>query len=476
MKKLLMTKPLVTASLLTFSLTGANLQSLDVEAYDIPAKGVTVNLASSPAFVETTQTLPAALQPLFPYSVVLENTTGTDIIAFNAAWSTLDAQGQPHAVVTRTPWRLATPDRLTVIPAHSRLLITPVAEIPNEFANVKSLPQPLLDDIAAKTKSFGANSMRLTLDSIVFADGSKIGPDNSHTGRTAAAWMMATWKLANELSTQDPANVPTYLGTERDRAFAAVPSGTAQASSFRMFSLSEVSKSRNLQEAYLKLRSRFAEQWRKGATVSAEAVVADARSTAAQWTGLSNLIKRLGNSELAATASTQRKGEGLWEGLEVRPAVLRVGEKYQVRRADFLGLDPLGYVLYDTCNFYYSYGYTDTQDPTCDNTGYVAGGDYCTFIDNLCNETTGDCVQGYLWATSFTGFDSHNVGGNRRFYAETYCCPVPDDGVLYQDAYLDYSTSPFFEQYLLVPFGLGGGGGGPHLGTASGVVYGWNYY
>ena len=309
MTKVLIGKLLVTASLLTFSLTGANLQPLDVEAYDIPTKGVIVDLPSSPAFVETTQTLPAALQPLFPYSVVLENTTGTDIIAFNAAWSTLDAQGQPHAVVTRTPWRLATPDHLTVIPAHSRMLVTPVGTIPNEFANVNSLPQPMLDEIAAKTKSFGANSMRLTLDSIVFADGSKIGPDNSHTGRTVAAWMMATWKLANELSNQDPANLATYLAKERDTAFSAVQgrSGTAQASSFRMFSLSEVSRSRNLQEAYLKLRSRFAEEWRKGATVSAEAVVANARSKAAQWTGLSNLINRLGNSELAATASTQPK-------------------------------------------------------------------------------------------------------------------------------------------------------------------------
>ena len=458
-----MTKLLATASLLTFSLTGANLQPLDVEAYDIPTKGVTVNLASSPAFVETTQTLPADLQPLFPYSVVLENTTGTDIIAFNAVWSTLDAQGQPHAVVTRTPWHLATPDRLTVIAAHSRMLITPVGEIPNEFANVKSLPQPLLDDIAAKTKSFGANSMRLTLDSIVFADGSKIGPDNSHTGRTATAWMMAAWKLANELSTQDPANVPTYLATERDRAFAAVRSGTAQASSFRMFSLFEVSKSRNLQEAYLKLRSRFAEQWRKGATVSAEPVVADARSKAAQWAGLSSLINRLGNSELVATASTQRKGKALWEGLEVRPAVLRLGEKYQLHRADYLGPDFDGGALYDSCDFYYSYGNSDTQDPTCDNYGYVQAGDYFTFNDNVYNATFNYIFQGSLWATSFQ--NSANLGGLRWYYAGPFPGIVGSpSAVLVQAAYLYGSYYPFFEVATW------------DNGYSSGVVFGSNYY
>jgi hypothetical protein len=432
----------VTASLLTFSLTGANLQPLDVEAYDIPTKGVTVDLAFSPAFVETTQTLPAALQPLFPYSVVLENTTGTDIIAFNATWSTLDAQGQPHAAVTRTPWHLATPDRLTVIPAHSRMLITPVGEIPNELANMKSLPQPMLDDIAAKTKSFGANSMQWTLDSIVFADGSKIGPDNSHTGRTVAAWMTAGWKLSNEVSNQDPANVATYLATARDTAFAAIQSGsgTAQAPSFRIFSLSNVSHSSNLQEAYLKLRSRFAEQWRKEATVSAEAVVANANTTAAQWTGLSNLINRLGNAELAATASTQRKGKELWAGLEVRPAVLRLGEKYRVRRASYLGEDPSGFVWYDSCNFYWSYGVTDLNDPNCDNTGYVQVGDYFTFTDVLCDQFD-YCWQGYLWATSFQ--NSALVGGNRD-YDEEKLTSEGIYGALCQYAYLNAAYSPFF--------------------------------
>jgi hypothetical protein len=423
--KQLMTKLLVTASLLTFSLTGANPQPLDVEAYDIPSKGVTVDLASSPAFVETTQTLPAALQPLFPYSVVLENTTGTDIIAFNAAWSTLDAQGQPHAVVTRTPWHLATPDHLAVIQAHSRMLITPVGTIPNELANVKSLPQPMLDEIAAKTKSFSTNAMQLTLDSIVFADGSKIGPDNSHTGRTVAAWMTATWKLANEVSNQDPANVATYLATARDTAFAAVQggSGTTQAASFRMFGLSEVSHSSNLQEAYLKLRSGFAEQWRREATaVSAEAAVATASTKAAQWTGLSKLINSLGNSELATTASAEGKGKGLWEGLEVRPAVLRVGEKSQVRRADYLG----GYWS-DSCNYYFS-GYTDSDYPCNESIyGSVNQWDYFTLIDYITNSLSvengfdnsygqGNFGEGYLWAYNTSG--APYVGGQQSVFVE----------------------------------------------------------
>jgi hypothetical protein len=183
--------------------------------------------------------------------------------------------------------------------------------------------------------------------------------------------------------------------------------------------------------------------------------VADARSKAALWTGLGNLINRLGNSELAATASTQRKGKGLWSGLEVRPAVLRVGEKHQVRRVAYLGLDSSGAPLYDLCYFYYSYGYSDTQDPNCDNTGYVQVGDYFTFQDSVWDpEFNYAWVLPSLWATSF--YNSAYVGGNRFYDTVAF--------VLYQNAYLNFAYSPFFEVATW------------DYGYSSGVVFGSNYY
>jgi hypothetical protein len=102
----------------------------------------------------------------------------------------------------------------------------------------------------------------------------------------------------------------------------------------------------------------------------------------------------------------------------VRPALLPVGEKYQPRPADSLGV-----LWYDTCDFYYSNGVSDTNDFSCNDYkneyGLVNQWDYFTFTDEVLQAPGCYCTPtpfGYmakLWAYNMWSPPYASVAGIR---------------------------------------------------------------
>lgn len=89
----------------------------------LKSKGIVAYAPGSSEFQQTADCAPHAAS-LLPYSVVLENQTESDLITFNHSWSRvrLDSHYNAAPLFPRNPWR----SNLTVIPAHGRILFTPL--------------------------------------------------------------------------------------------------------------------------------------------------------------------------------------------------------------------------------------------------------------------------------------------------------------------------------------------------------------
>jgi hypothetical protein len=99
---------------------------LQIESNGLESEGIVAYAPGSLEFQQTADCAPHPASNLLPYSVVLENQADTDVITFYPSWSgvSMNAQDNAWPLYTRTPWRL----NLTVIPAHRRILFTPLGD------------------------------------------------------------------------------------------------------------------------------------------------------------------------------------------------------------------------------------------------------------------------------------------------------------------------------------------------------------
>jgi hypothetical protein len=97
---------------------------LEMQSNELGSKEIVTYAPGSSVFQQTAACAPHTASNLFPYSVVLENQTDTDVIAFSTNWGdvSMKSQGKAPPLFTRTLRR----SNLTVIPAHRRTLFTPL--------------------------------------------------------------------------------------------------------------------------------------------------------------------------------------------------------------------------------------------------------------------------------------------------------------------------------------------------------------
>jgi hypothetical protein len=142
--------------------------------------------------------LPAAasqnLRELSPYAAIVRNGTTKSIVAYTLSWATTDDTGQ-----TYTDYRTVcgTDDPDSQIAPNTDRLIT-VLNSPNE-------------DTADYLERFRHEPLAITLESVMFEDGSTAGRDSSASMAQVKAYLKSEFDLLHSALTKDQASIIPWL-------------------------------------------------------------------------------------------------------------------------------------------------------------------------------------------------------------------------------------------------------------------------
>ncbi len=165
--------------------------------------GVVVVGQNSPRFqnfIEDTVSAEVApsVRGVLPYSFTIQNNSSHSIVGFVLSWLLTDSSGQTftHQSVFFDSLKLE-----SVIGVGNSRLVTPVPFLTEELSNAKPLSDALLGDISNLVSEFQEQaSVEISLDAVLFSDGSSIGPDPDGTISTLRRMIQAEFDLYNQLS------------------------------------------------------------------------------------------------------------------------------------------------------------------------------------------------------------------------------------------------------------------------------------
>jgi hypothetical protein len=164
-------------------------------------RGVQLHGQNHPLFSATLQSgRDTSGDSLLPYSVVIDNPTDFAIIAYAVEWRGVDASGKRiQHVLEYCDHR-----KLRAIPAHSRALLSMVAglNVPGVKLSSKSVNHYL--DIYSNAKS-----LEVSVDSLLFEDGSIAGPNANQWMAFAIGSLRAERDVSNAV-----ANLPATASLE----------------------------------------------------------------------------------------------------------------------------------------------------------------------------------------------------------------------------------------------------------------------
>jgi hypothetical protein len=127
-----------------------------------------------PTFIPAVARMSTDSRSLF---VVLENKSDRDIIVFNAVWITVDADGKSHKIASACDG-LMTPASGPAVRAGARMLLGPNLFIPETFAaDPSGTVGGSLDHGLPSDRAKRPVPSRMVIDSIIFSDGTLVGPD-----------------------------------------------------------------------------------------------------------------------------------------------------------------------------------------------------------------------------------------------------------------------------------------------------------
>jgi hypothetical protein len=197
-------KPLLAAlSLVTMTIGNANpgrsqvVSTVGVNTPSIAGISLTpYNSRTHSDFARYLHGLPVQAQSLAPFAVILENHSGKDVVSLTLRWTWIDRSGRQHEndfwidglFLVHRPV-VANGDVLLVTPSFllAKSLLTSGTILP---ASRASLAQQ-----AAQLS--GSSQLALTVDSVIFADGLVLGPDQSNTLVKIRARRQAATQLSN---------------------------------------------------------------------------------------------------------------------------------------------------------------------------------------------------------------------------------------------------------------------------------------
>jgi hypothetical protein len=155
--------------------------------------GITVVPYTSPRFAEklsgaASPALSATLQPLLRYSVLIENDSETSVLGYTLVWAAVDHDGMPFTefrgmidyVALR---RLIPPGKISLA-----TILGPSDSL--------SLDQQLVNSITREVQAFESRaSLTISLDAVLFDDGTVIGNDTHKTLAEMRARIRAEYDL-----------------------------------------------------------------------------------------------------------------------------------------------------------------------------------------------------------------------------------------------------------------------------------------
>lgn len=171
-------------------------QNVTLVSADWQQKGISLVPASSSEFVNTAPSLtpsnaPPNISSAYPYSFILKNTTSRTIIAFGVRWTCVDGAGQSRSH-DRVWSNLSNFTGGLAIASGSERLVSPVLTLgPNLESN-------------ALTKALapfqGRQSITVSLEAVIFSDGTALGTDANNTIPRIQARIDAERVLLTELA------------------------------------------------------------------------------------------------------------------------------------------------------------------------------------------------------------------------------------------------------------------------------------
>ena len=189
-------------------------------AQNIP--GVEVIYPRSDQFAAAIKTTvdPAVLpdiQDLLPFTYVLRNISNKTIIAYSSRWTLTDAMGHVNTT-NATWWNLSTLTGGDVIEPKDARLVSPIFRLGvRSYGPTGATLQRQVERFASL---FGSKSgVELSIDTVIFDDGTAFGPDLTNTVARAQAFLDAerqvadksSFEIAKSLASTRPANRFTPL-------------------------------------------------------------------------------------------------------------------------------------------------------------------------------------------------------------------------------------------------------------------------
>jgi hypothetical protein len=186
-----------TAVLAQFSVCIAG---IPLTVQDLPQYGVSLIPSASPAFEGYVQNLlggaaDPAVETVKPYSVILKNESGADIVGYSLRWAWTDSAGRTtfHDVFYHN---LNTPTNSSYrLPSGSAAFVSRYFAFVT-YAGPLRLSGSQLQDIS---RMLGQAAITISLDAVVFADGRFVGPDQARGYPQALAATQGEKALMGEL-------------------------------------------------------------------------------------------------------------------------------------------------------------------------------------------------------------------------------------------------------------------------------------
>ncbi|MBN9661864.1 MAG: hypothetical protein J0H49_26955 [Acidobacteria bacterium] len=188
----------------------------------IPDSGVAMLPGGSPEFGDALASFAdevalSALRPLFPYCVLLKNESTSRLLAILVRYELTDDKGKviPHHFMLGT----INHKPHLMIPPGAFVLITPITGL-NVLLQSKPAPvgvqhtDELTYFISSTVDQYSKQSaISVSLDSVVFEDGTLVGPDRTKNLHRINAWISAEKEVAAALAGRRGPDVIRYLST-----------------------------------------------------------------------------------------------------------------------------------------------------------------------------------------------------------------------------------------------------------------------
>lgn len=153
-------------------------------------KDVTLIPFGDPGFSAALTSQPAVgYQALLPYTVAIRNNSDKHIIAYTVIWSGVGSHGEVTSLGARVAYDFSRLPNGAILPAHQTRIASTLSSLESGGTYWDEHTARSVERIVQKLST--ESSVTIGLDSILFADGSSVGPDTMHWCSRWKSWLEA---------------------------------------------------------------------------------------------------------------------------------------------------------------------------------------------------------------------------------------------------------------------------------------------